>query len=236
MGSVPKGSTVLTTIGLPLAVWGQGYAEFLPRWWQGVLSLERKPDEVVIVTDRANQAHALATTPETNIPTSVFVIDGNDYSVFWNEAISKCDTEWVAICNADDQFLPQALNEIDAAEAEGCNLVCDWIQDKDTNELHASAWNQDSIGSHWTMLGAEPMKKSLWQAAGGFRHGYLFADWQLAMYMAKTGQVKAYHAQTVRIIYDRGQTRKTLSGVLQDHNIKAEAYQKLRALAEELQL
>ena len=226
----------MTTIGLPLAVWGNGYAEFLPRWWQGVLSLERKPDEVVIVTDRANHLTALATTPESAIPTSVFVIEATEYAEFWNEAISKCETDWVAICNADDQFLPQALNQIDQAESEGCTLVCDWIQDKDTNQLHASAWNQDSIGTHWTMLGAEPMRKSLWQSAGGFRRGYLFADWQLAMHMAKTEQVKPYHAQTVRIIYDRGQTRKTLSGVLQDHNIKAEAYEKLRTLANELGL
>jgi hypothetical protein len=225
----------LTTISLPLAVWGEGYAEFFPRWWEGVLSLERQPDEVVIVTDAKNFLTAIESTPQ-GIPTSVFSFDGEEYADYWNEAISRCSGEWLGICNADDKFLPGALNEIDKADQDGCNLVCDSIQDKDGGGMHRSSWHPETIATAWTMVGAEPMKKSLWQAAGGFRKGFLFADWQLAMCMAKTGQVKAYDATTTRIIYDRGHTRKTLSGVLQDNNKKSEGYVKLRALAEQLQL
>jgi len=225
----------LTTISLPLAIWGEGYSEFLPRWWEGVQSLERQPDEVVIIADAKNFLKAMESTPE-GIATSVISFDGEEYADFWNEAISRCSGEWLGICNADDKFLPGALNEIDKADQEGCNLVCDWIQDKDGHDMHGSSWHPDKIATTWTMVGAEPMKKSLWQAAGGFRKGYLFADWQLAMCMAKTGLVKAYDASTTRIIYDRGQTRKTLSGVLQDGNKKTEGYAKLRALAEQLGL
>lgn len=226
----------MTTVTLPLALWGEGYAEFLPRWWEGVLSLERQPDEVVIVADRKNHPAVMASLPDVDFPIITEPFEGEDYADFWNRAIGLSSSEWVAICNADDKFLPGALNDIETANEQGCNLLCDSIQDKDSHTITLSYWTQDRIATDWTMVGAEPMKRSLWQAAGGFRKGYLFADWQLAMDMAKTGLVKAYDAQTVRIIYDRGYTRKTLSGIMQDGMAKADGYKMLKELASELGL
>jgi hypothetical protein len=226
----------LTTISLPLAIWGTGYAEFLPRWWEGVLSLEVQPDEVVIVADAKNHLDVMASLPDVDFPIITEPFQGEDYADFWNRAIGLSSSDWVAICNADDKFLPGALNEIQAADQQGCNLLCDSIQDKDSSSVTRSHWPHERIGTEWTMVGAEPMKKSLWEAAGGFRKGYLFADWQLAMDMAKTGLVKAYEASTLRIIFDRGYTRKTLSGVMQDGMAKADGYKMLRELAAELEL
>lgn len=223
----------MTTVGLPLAIWGEGYSQFLERWWDGVESLERQPDEIVCVADRQNYD---ALVQASRGKAKLIRYDGKDYADFWNKAISECNTDWVAICNVDDKFLPQALNEIDKADAEGYNLICDSIQDKHDHSVHMSSWRPDVISNTWTMVGAEPMKKSLWEAAGGFLSGYLFADWQLAMGMAKSGVVRAYDASTIRIIYDRGIDRKTLSGVMSDGQTRSEGYAKLRELAEELGL
>ena len=226
----------MTTITLPLALWGEGYAEFLPRWWEGVLSLEVQPDEVVIVADAKNHPAVMASLPDVDFPIITELFQGEDYADFWNRAIGLSSSEWVAICNADDKFLPGALNDIEVADQHECNLLCDSIQDKDSNSITRSHWSQDKVATDWTMVGAEPMKRSLWQAAGGFRKGYLFADWQLAMDMAKTGLVRAYEASTLRIIFDRGQTRKTLSGIMQDGMAKADGYKMLRELAARLEL
>lgn len=226
----------MTTISLPLAIWGTGYSEFLPRWWDGVASLQRQPNEIVIVTDQANAQAALESLRALPIPTRVIPFNGNNYAEFWNKAIAESTSDWIAICNVDDMFLPEALNQIDQADDGGYNLVCDSIQDKDSNNVVMSSWDQNNIGTNWSMVGAEPMRKDLWQAAGGFRPGYLFADWALAMDMAKTNKVKAFDASTIRIIYDRGHNRKTLSGVMQDSEAKVNGYKMLRQLAQELGL
>jgi len=223
----------VTTVSLPLAIWGTGYAEFLPRWWDGVESLERQPDEIVCVAD-SNNYEALVESCRGKA--RLIKYDGKDYADFWNKAIEECSSEWVAICNVDDKFLPQALNDIEKADAEGCNLICDSIQDKHNGSVYPSSWRPHAIATTWTMVGAEPMKKSLWEAAGGFLSGYLFADWQLAMGMAKSGTVNAYDSSIIRIIYDRGDDRPTLSGINGDPQAKNEAHQKLRLLAQTLGL
>lgn len=226
----------MTTISLPLAIWGEGYDGFLPRWWAGVKQLLRQPDEIVIVADAKNFEAVLVSIPPMDIPIRLTMTEGEEYADFWNKAIELCSSEWVAICNVDDQFLPHALDQLDEADEQGCNLVCDSIQDKDSHNVTMSSWRPDVVAHTWTMVGAEPMKKSLWQASGGFRKGFLFADWGLAIDMAKTGAVKAFDASTIRIIYDRGYDRKTLSGAMQDGNKKSEGYAKLRELASQLGL
>ncbi len=235
MGAFPKGESVVTTIGLPLAIWGTGYAEFLPRWWQGVESLQRQPDQIAIVADANNYQAVLDSIPERYRPICELA-NLEDYADYWNRAIELCDTEWVAICNVDDLFLSGALDQIDQADEGGYNLVCDTIQDKHDHSLHPSSWRGDIVAHTWTMVGAEPMKKSLWDAAGRFRKGYRFADWALALGMAKSGTVKAFDASTIRIIYDRGHSRVTLSGLMASNEDKARGYEMLRSLAEELGL
>lgn len=225
----------MTTIGLPLAIWGTGYSEFLAEWWEGVQSLERQPDQIAIVADANNYQMVLDSIPERYSPICELA-NLDDYAEYWNRAIELCETDWVAICNVDDHFLPGALNQIDDADAAGYNLVCDSIQDRHDHSLHFSSWQPDVIAHTWTMVGAEPMKKSLWDEAGRFRKGYRFADWALALGMAKTGKVKAYDAGTIRIIYDRGFTRVTLSGAMASDEAKSNGYKMLRELAEELGL
>ena len=222
----------MTTITLPLAIWGTGYARFLPRWWEGVKSLKRQPDEVVIVTDAANYEAALKSVPE-GYSALVEIIDGKGYSDFWNKAVELCTSDWISICNADDLFLPEALNEIDSAELAGCNLITDSIQDLVGGAIHKSKWNGRKIGTEWTMVGAEPMKRDLFLRAGGFEPGQRFADWALAIKCYLVG-VSAYDTNTVRILYDRGLNRRTLSSKLNPPEVLIESYRDIARLSKEL--
>jgi hypothetical protein len=222
----------VTSIGLPLAIWGQGYSEFLTRWWDGVQLLERQPDEVVIVTDAQNLPAVLE--PLWHVKTAVILDrDSSTYAEFWNRAVNAIESEWVAICNVDDKFFPGALNDVDQADKEGCNLITDVIQDLDGGKLHKSRWNGKSVGKAWTMVGAEPMKRDLFVKAGGFPEGQRFVDWALAMKMYLAG-VKAYDTDTVRILYDRGKTRKTVSSMLNGQEALSEGYKSLKKLSKEL--
>lgn len=232
MDALPQDTHV--TVSLPLAIWGSGYAEFLPRWWEGVKSLQRQPDEIVIVTDAANYQAAKDSIP-AGYEVTLRESQASEYADYWNTAIKLTSADWFAICNVDDLFLPEALNDIAEADRQGCNLITDRIKDLDGGDIANSRWNGEAIGRAWTMVGAEPMRRDLFIAAGGFPKGQRFADWALAMRAYKVG-VRAFDTQTVRIIYDRGVTRQTVSSLLNGPEVLSKGYEALTRLAKELGL
>jgi glycosyltransferase involved in cell wall biosynthesis len=221
-----------TSISLPLAIWGEGYSQFLPKWFEGVESLERKPDEIVIVCDEANFPAVMQCITNFELVT-IKVHSYNNYAEYWNSAISLCSGKWLAICNADDYFLPQALNEIDKADAEGCNLVCDHLLHKNNNRRQSAVWNPDELNHAFNLMGANPMTKRLWEASGGFP-AVRFADWGLALRMRKTGLVKAFYASTDRIVYDAGHDRPTMSGAMLDGSLRMEGHDQIKRIVQEL--
>jgi len=217
-------------ISLPLAIWGEGYSKFLPQWWDGVNSLETKPFEIVIVTDLRNYPGVVASITNWEGVT-VVTEELNSYASFWNRAIELCSGKWIALCNVDDQFMPKGLNSIPKAEAEGCNLVCDRIKTKGQDYIQQTRWSPETLETEFPLGGANPMTKELWQAAGGFPEGIRFADWGLALHMRKTCLVKPYNTSEVRINYDRGFDRLTLSGALLGADERAKGNEQIRNLA-----
>ncbi len=234
LGAVPA-ATPVVKIGLPLALWGSGYAGFLPRWWHGVTHLQRQPDEIHIVTDIDNFKDANDSVPEEMRQITKVVVNkkAKSYAEYWNAAILGLNADWSYICNVDDIFLPEALNDCEKAEAAGCNLITDMIKDLSSPAFFKSRWNGIEIGTEWHMVGAEPMRISLFREAGGFPEGQRFADWALAMKMYFVG-VKAYDSQIVRIIFDRGLTRKTVSSILNGQDVLQEGYARLTELSKSL--
>lgn len=221
-----------TSISLPLAIWGEGYSQFLPQWFDGVESLERKPDEIVIVCDEQNYPAVMKAIKNFALVT-IKVESHNNYAQFWNRAIELCSGKWIAICNADDYFLPQALNEIDTADEQDCNLICDHLRHKHSNQRQSASWNPEELGHAFNLMGANPMTKRLWEQAGGFPN-VRFADWGLALRMRKTGLVKAYYASTDRIVYDVGHNRPTMSGALLESSLRMEGNDQIMRIAQEL--
>ena len=86
---------------MPLAIWGQGYGQFLPQWFAGVDSLERQPEEIVIVCDEQNFPDVMNAATRFDIMT-IKVEQHDNYSRYWNRAIELCSSKWLGICNADD--------------------------------------------------------------------------------------------------------------------------------------
>jgi glycosyltransferase involved in cell wall biosynthesis len=222
------------SISLPLAIWGQGYAQFLPKWFQAVESLEREVDEIVVVCDEANYAPVMCAVVSFD-KVRIRVEEHKGYSGYWNRAIDLCNSKWIAICNADDYFLPEALNEIDQADLEECNLICDHLLHKGTNTRQSASYNPQALSSSFTLMGANPMTKRLWEAAGGFPTGVRFADWGLALRMRKTQMVKVFYASTNRIVYDVGYDRPTMSGASLDGKLRQQGHEQIRKIVDELQ-
>ena len=230
MATIPENTGL---ISLPLAIWGTGYAQCLPQWWKGVESLETKPDEIIIVTDDQNLPAVMDSIPQW-ADVRVIKENLNSYAEYWNRAISLCSKKWIALCNVDDYFLPKGLNSIPAAEAHGKNLVCDAILTKDSDHVQQTMWIPFDLAHDFQLGGANPMTKALWQAAGGFPEGIRFADWGLALGMRKTGLVEPYMTSEIRIVYDRGYDRLTLSGARLGPDERAEGNRQIHELARAL--
>ena len=230
MATIPKKPPL---ISLPLAIWGDGYSYFLPQWWEGVRSLETKPDEIIIVTDDKNFPAVAASVPDWG-DVRLIKENLNSYAEYWNKAISLCGGRWIALCNVDDYFLPRGLNSIPEADKRDKNLVCDAIRTKGSDHVQQTIWNPQEFDHSFDLGGANPMTKALWQAAGGFPEGIRFADWGLALGMRKTGLVEPYVTSEIRIVYDRGYDRLTLSGATLGAAERAEGMEQIRQLAKSL--
>lgn len=196
-------------------------------------SLETQPDEIIIVTDDKNAPAVLASVERWE-KVRVIKENLNSYAEYWNKAISLCGGKWIAICNVDDYFLPKGLNSILEAEKHGKNLVCDAIRTKGTDHIQQTIWNPQEFDHSFDLGGANPMTKALWQAAGGFPEGIRFADWGLALGMRKTGLVEPYTTPEIRIVYDRGYDRNTLSGARLGPDDRAKGIEEIRNLAKAL--
>jgi hypothetical protein len=221
------------TIGLPLAIWGEGYGQFLDRWLEGVNGLERKPDEIVVVTDEKNRG--IADDLQTDIPFTTHFLRCADYRL-WDYAIRQLTTDWLAICNVEDVFLPKALNELQQADDEGCDIVLDRLRVRGTNQIWSGSFDPVVIPFQFTMPGAEPMKRELYLKAGGFDYRFQFPDWAMVVHMVHRGLGKPYAASTERILFDPGDMRVTMSGMQQNPNIKAAGTAQVHELSRSLGL
>lgn len=222
----------MTTITLPLALWGTGYDQFIHRWLEGVRSLRRQPDEIVVVTDEKNKH--IKEFLNLDIYTQFHWLPCSDYRL-WDYAIRQSHSKWFAICNIDDYFLPGALDEIDQADAQGCNLLIDSLE-VSIGGVWSGYWDADEIPFRFTMPGAEPMTRELYVKAGGFDHNLQFPDWGLAVHMVHKNLAKPYKAQTRRIMFDTGHHRVTLSGQSQDPSVKAAGTAQIHELSRSLGL
>ena len=223
----------MAVISVPLAVWGQGYDQFFERWQEGVASLARQPDEIVLVTDKANRN--LSVRYHLDIPLTTHYLTAQDYRL-WDYAVRQCSGDWLAFCNVDDVFLPNALENIDKAHEEGYNLIIDSLIVKQNGHRWTGYWDAGTIPHRFTMPGAEPMSKQLYLDAGGFDYRYQFPDWALAVHMVHKGLARPFVSNTDRIIFDTGADRVTLSGGQQNPSVKSAGTAQVHELSRSLGL
>jgi hypothetical protein len=223
----------VATVSLPLAVWGDGYGEFFPRWLEAANQLGKKPIEIVLVTDEANRN--LEKGLESGIPIRTHYLKAKDYRL-WDYAIRQCQGDWIGICNVDDVWLPNALDQIDEADKQGCNLLVDSLVVRGTDHVWSGYWDANTMPERFTLVGAEPMRKDLYLAAGGFDYKYQFPDWAMAVHMVKGSLCKPFKAKTHRVYFDPGFDRVTMSGQQQNPSVKTAGTAQVHALSRSLGL
>jgi hypothetical protein len=200
------------TLGISSSLFGTGYSGFYPRWWAGIESLNRQPDAIVIAHDARNKEEVLANIPEQYKDiTKTIELEGT-YTDYRRAMQESQTTDWISVGDVDDQYLPGAFDELDQADAEGCDIYIDKVQFKHNGSILEGRWIPEKIPYEMTCPGNAPIKKTLYDKTGGTSSGTYFDDWELYIRCVHAG-AKPYHASTIRLIHDLGHDRVTLSGV-----------------------
>jgi hypothetical protein len=160
------------------------------------------------------------------------VLESSGFTERWNEVMRACSSDWISVCCIDDRYLPAALDEIDAADEAGAELLVDAIRWKYRGDEWRGYWDASAIGRVLTLPGAAPFKTSLFDRVGGFREDIYSSDWAFYIDAAAVG-VKTYQADTVRIVFDEGNAHDTRSGVRLDADTRRMADEQIAAYARE---
>lgn len=200
------------TVGICSSLFGTGYSGFYPRWWAGIKSLNKQPAEIVIVHDPDNRAEVLDSIPQNYKTITKTIEMTGTYSEFRLAMQRGLNTDWLSVGDVDDQYLPGAFDELDQADAEGCDIYIDKVQFKHDGSIFEGTWQPDQIPYRMTCPGNAPIKRELYEKTGGSRAGSFYDDWELYIRCVAAG-AKPFHASTVRLIHDLGHDRVTLSGV-----------------------
>lgn len=220
----------MVTISVVNATWGERYHQFIPRWWAGVESLQRKPDEVLIVVATDTETAIKQSVPKAfKKITKIIVSDREDFNDYWDLAFSSASGDWLAGCSIDDWFLPEALNEVDAAAKAGCELVADTVVLHPSGKLFEGRWDADAIFTKLVVPGVAPMSASLYERIGGFDRDIYFSDWGFYIKAAAAG-VSVHQTDIKRIVYDEGVDHETMSGPLKPAHIDDMAHRQIRDL------
>lgn len=200
------------TVGICSSLFGTGYSGFYPRWWAGVKSLNKQPAEIVIVHDPDNKAEVLDSIPQEHKSITKTIEMTGTYSDFRLAMQRGLKTDWLSVGDVDDQYLSGAFDELDQADAEGCDIYIDKVQFKHNGSIFEGTWEPDQIPYRMTCPGNAPIKRELYEKTGGATGGSFYDDWELYIRCVAAG-AKPFHASTVRLIHDLGHDRVTLSGV-----------------------
>lgn len=200
------------TVGICSSLFGTGYSGFYPRWWTGIKSLNKQPAEIVIVHDPDNKAEVLDSIPQNYKSITKTIEMTGTYSDFRLAMQRGLKTDWLSVGDVDDQYLSGAFDELDQADAEGCDIYIDKVQFKHDGSIFEGTWQPEQIPYRMTCPGNAPIKRELYEKTGGSTSGSYYDDWELYIRCVAAG-AKPFHASTVRLIHDLGHDRVTLSGV-----------------------
>lgn len=105
------------SIGVVTVAVGEPYTQRLIAWADAVATLERTPDVVTVVSNRLGRD--LVTQLDDILGDWQLVGSARSWrhhpQVLINDAIQMTDTDWICKMDADDLFLPHALNDVDDA-------------------------------------------------------------------------------------------------------------------------
>ena len=216
-----------------VAVWGTRYQPYIARWWESLRTLNRQPNEIVLVSDLADDSNLFGTIPDwVDVPLVKVQIDSDQYNELWSAAVHAASQEWIVKLCIDDQFCPQALDFLETVEGDlvidRCRFLQggDWVASWDTN---------DTDNRRFAPASFSPFRRSLIQFYDKIPKPCLWDDYVFYLLLAKAN-VKVYRTDNYRMIHDLGVDHETVSGYNRNADKAVEANRILDKVRRELEL
>ena len=216
-----------------VAVWGTRYQPYIARWWESLGTLNRQPNEIVLVTDLHDESRLFESIPDwVDVPVLKVQIDSNQYNQLWSAAVHAASQEWIVKLCIDDQFCPEALDFLDTVEGD---LVIDRCKFLQGGEWVASWDTNDTDNRRFAPASFSPFRRNLIQFYDKIPKPCLWDDYVFYLLLAKAN-VKVYKTDNYRMIHDLGVDHETVSGLNRDPDEARKADETLARIVAELGL
>lgn len=147
-------------------VYGDGFEAFIPRWAEAIDRLENPPVDVIIGSGSCEWTHPQA--------------------FHLTQALAQATTEWIWVVDIDDLAMPDALNGIEAVNADVWMMGYLRLPDE-LLYLPPLMSNDQILSSHHNQLvGGSAFRRDAFDEVGGFPD-VAFQDWALWRRMARHG-------------------------------------------------
>jgi len=216
-----------------VAVWGTRYKPYIARWWESVRSLNRQPDEIVLVSDLADESNLFDSIPDwLEAPVVKVQVDSDQYNELWSAAVHAATQEWIVKLCIDDQFCPEALDFLDTVEGDLVIDRCRFLQGGEW----VPSWDTNDTGNrNFAPASFSPFRRNLIDLYDKIPKPCLWDDYVFYLLLAKA-DVKVYRTDNYRMIHDLGRDHETMSGYNRNSGKAAEADATLARVRQELGL
>ena len=216
-----------------VAVWGTRYQPYIARWWESLRSLNRQPNEIVLVTDLHDESRLFESIPDwVDVPVLKVQIDSNQYNELWSLAVHAASQEWIVKLCIDDQFCPEALDFLDTVEGDLVIDRCKFLQGGEW----VPSWDTTDTGNRrFAPASFSPFRRNLIQFYDKIPKPCLWDDYVFYLLLAKAN-VKVYKTDNYRMIHDLGVDHETVSGLNRNPDEARKADETLARIIAELGL
>jgi len=206
------------------------YGVFIPRYWEAIKSLNRQPDQIVIVYHESNLTRFPDSVPaQYRSRVKLIETDQEHGSETANLSFSSADTDWIAICPLDDQVFPEAYDEL--GQIGDVEILVGNV--KLSNGLDfMGRWDRELMKTRNTLTALSPFKKTLWERVDGWPN-IRWNDWGfwIKCHMA---EARVSHSANFQALFDLGATHLTDSGQMLDENIRQAGEREVREFAKQI--
>jgi hypothetical protein len=226
---------VKPTVSLALMSWCDKdvdiFSQYCEQWWEAIRVCNKLPDKVVIchwVPDTAGITSLPDWMPSENVLLIPFEY-GTCVAEMLNRAIDQCGTDWIMFIGLDDQILPDALVEVEQAQAAGADILSTGVRFSNGGEW-MGVWNTSVLADRPPLPSNCPMRVATLQDCGGFAE-MKYHDWGMWIKLAKHN-AKVYQGNTFGMLFHHGERHVTQSGIQSSHHDIGR--QQVHALAREI--
>jgi hypothetical protein len=207
---------LVTTVSLAVMSWCKKdvdiFAQYCEPWWNAIKATSRKPDKVVIchwVPDTAGITSVPDWMPHEDVVTVGFP-NGTTTAEMLNGAIANCGTDWIMFIGLDDEILPDALKQVDEADAAGVDILSTGVRFTNGGDWFGS-WDVSVLRDRPPLPSNCPMRVRTLLEIGGFAE-MKYHDWGMWVKLAKHGAT-AYQGNTYGMLFHHGERHETQSGI-----------------------